>query len=89
MNYNFWFEKDFEYQNFIKHDEVTPKRSKKNAKDNICKVNIKEFIFNLWKDDDGNRMDYLKFISLINMNRYMTDINAFKEQKYFNLIFES
>ena len=89
MNYNFWFEKDFEYQNFIKHDEVTPKRSKKNAKDNICNINIKEFIFNLWKDDDGNRMDFGKFISLINMNRYMTDINAFKEQKYFNLIFES
>ena len=89
MNYNFWFEKDFEYQNFIIHDEITPKKSKKNAKDNISKVNIKEFIFNLWKDDDGNKMDFGKFISLINMNRYMTDINAFKEQRYFNLIFES
>ena len=89
MNYNFWFEKDLEYQNLIKHDEIISKKSRKNTKENISKVNIKEFIFNLWKEDDGNRMDFGKFISLINMNRYMTDINAFKEQKYFNLIFES
>ena len=90
MKYDFWFEKDLEYQNLIKQDEInSPKKSKKNTKDIISKINIKEFIFNLWKDDDENRMDFGKFISLIKMNRYMTDINAFKEQRYYNLIFES
>jgi len=90
MEYNFWFEKDFEYQNhIIKSEEIIPKKSKKNTKDIINKISIKEFIFNLWKDENGNKMDFDKFINILKINRYMTDINAFKEEKYYNIIFES
>ena len=89
FEYNFWFEKDLEYQNQIsKQEEVLSKKSKKNTKDNINKINIKEFIFNLWKDEDGSKMDFEKFINILKFNRYMTDINAFKEEKYYNIIFE-
>ena len=90
MEYNFWFEKDFEYQNhIIKSEEIIPKKSKKNTKDIISKITLKEFLFNLWKDESGNKMDFDKFINMLKINRYMTDINAFKEEKYYNIIFES
>ena len=89
MEYNFWFEKDLEYQNIMKQDEVISKKSKKNPKDNINKITMKEFLFNLWKDENGNKIDFDRFINILKINRYMTDINAFKEEKYYNIIFES
>ena len=89
MEYSFWFEKDLEYQNNIfKYEESLRKKSKKIVKDNKMNINIKEFIFNLWKDESGNKMDFEKFMSILKMNRYITDINAFKEDNYYNIIFE-
>ena len=88
LEYNFWFEKDLEYQNKIKQEEIY-KKSKKIIKENINKISVKEFLFNLWKDEDGNKMDFDKFINMLKINRYMTDINAFKEEKYYNIIFEA
>ncbi len=89
MEYSFWFEKDLEYQNNIfKYEESLRKKSKKIVKDNKMNINRKEFIFNLWKDESGNKMDFEKFMSILKMNRYITDINAFKEDNYYNIIFE-
>ena len=87
--YYFWFEQDLEYQNQnLKQEEIMYKKSRKNMRDNNNRINIKEFIFNLWKDEKGSSMDFAKFISILKINRYMTDINAFKEEKYYNIIFE-
>ena len=87
IEYNFWFEKDLEYQkNINKQDETINKKSRKNTKDINNKINIKEFLFNLWKDDNGN-MEFEKFMNILKINRYMTDINAFKEENYYNIIF--
>ena len=87
--YYFWFEQDLEYQNQnLKQEEIMYKKSRKNIRDNNNRINIKEFIFNLWKDEKGSTMDFAKFISILKINRYMTDINAFKEEKYYNIIFE-
>ena len=83
MEYIFWFEKDLEYQ----YNILLRKKSKKNAKDKG--VNIKDFIFNLWKDESGNKMNFERFISILKMNKYITDINAFKEDNYYNIIFEN
>ena len=86
MKYNFWFEKDLEYQNqIIKQEEMTSKKSRKN----INKMNIKEFLFNLWKEDNENKMDFAKFMNILKVNRYMTDLNAFKEENYYNIIFQN
>ena len=86
FEYNFWFEKDLEYQSrMVKQDEIVSKKSRKN----INKINIKDFLFNLWKDENGNRIDFEKLINILKINRYMTDINGFKDERYYNLIFEA
>ena len=86
MEYNFWFEKDLEYQNqIVKQEEMTSKKSRKN----INKMNIKEFLFNLWKEENENKMDFSKFMNILKVNRYMTDLNAFKEENYYNIIFQN
>ena len=86
FEYNFWFEKDLEYQNHIvKPEEIMSKKSRKN----INKMSIKDFLFNLWKDEKGKNIDFGKLINILKINRYMTDINAFKDERYYNLIFES
>ena len=56
---------------------------------NINKINIKDFLFNLWKDEKGKNIDFGKLINILKINRYMTDINAFKDERYYNLIFEA
>ena len=86
FEYNFWFEKDLEYQSrLVKQDEIVSKKSRKN----INKIHIKDFLFNLWKDENGNRIDFEKLINILKINRYMTDINGFKDERYYNLIFEA
>ena len=86
FEYNFWFEKDLEYQNHIvKPEEIMSKKSRKN----INKMSIKDFLFNLWKDEKGKNIDFGKLINILKINRYMTDINAFKDERYYNLIFEA
>ena len=52
-------------------------------------MSIKDFLFNLWKDEKGKNIDFGKLINILKINRYMTDINAFKDERYYNLIFEA
>ena len=95
MEYHFWFEQEFEYQNediifkkMLEEKNISP--IKQNNTDlEPEKINIKEFLFNIWKDDKGEKMNFQQFINVLKINRYMTDINAFKEEKYYNIIFES
>ena len=53
------------------------------------KMNIKEFLFNIWKDEKGNKMDFQKFISVLKINKYITDLNSLNEQSYYDVIFNS
>jgi len=95
MEYHFWFEPDFEYQN----EDIMFQQMLEENKDNNNlgledqnknkKMNVKEFLFNLWKDDKGEKMDFQQFISVLKINKYITDLNALKEQNYYNIIFKS
>ena len=95
MEYHFWFEPDFEYQN----EDIMFQQMLEENKDNNNlgledqnknkKMNVKEFLFNLWKDEKGERMDFQQFIGVLKINKYITDLNALKEQNYYNIIFKS
>ena len=95
MEYHFWFEPDFEYQN----EDIMFQQMLEDNKDNNNlgpedlnknkKMNVKEFLFNLWKDDKGDKMDFQQFIGVLKINKYITDLNALKEQNYYNIIFKS
>ena len=53
------------------------------------KINIKEFLFNIWKDEKGERIDFEKFISVLKINKYITDLNGLNEENYYNIIFQN
>ena len=95
MDYHFWFEPDFEYQN---EDIMFQQMLEENNKENNLgledenrnkKMNIKEFLFNIWKDEKGDKMDFLQFLSVLKINKYITDLNGFIEQNYYNAIFKN
>ena len=94
MEYHFWFEQDFEYQ---KEDILFQQMIEENNKQHNSnlgleenkKMNIKEFLFNIWKDEKGNKMDFQKFISVLKINKYITDLNSLNEQSYYDVIFNS
>ena len=92
MEYHFWFEQELEYQN----EEIFPQEenhniSRKNNNDlsSNKKINIKEFLFNLWKDEKGEKMDFEQFIGVLKINKYITDLNGFNEENYYYVIFKN
>ena len=97
MDYHFWFEQELEYQNEeIMFPNILQENNKSNRKSMINlglasfkKINIKDFLFNIWKDEKGEKMDYEKFIGVLKINKYITDINGFNEENYYNIIFKN
>ena len=79
MNYHFWFEKNFEYLNLM-NSEI--KEEEKNDK-----FNIKEFLYELWKDETGSNINIKKIIDILKVNNYITDLAEYNNKKYFDVIF--
>ena len=100
MEYHFWFEQEFEYQNedimfqqILEENNNNRSFKKKNlsleSSNKNKKLNIKEFLFNIWKDDKGDKIDFLQFISVLKINKYITDLNSLNEGNYYSIIFKS
>ena len=103
MEYNFWFEQELEYQNEdIMFQQILEENNnsnfnhsgRKNRKSTnkifeIKKITIKEFLFNIWKDEKGDKMNFQKFISVLKINKYITDLNGLNEENYYYLIFKN
>ena len=83
IEYNFWFEKYFEYQKKIneENDEWILETNKDK------KMNIKELIFEIWKDDTGNNININQFLLILKIGNYMTDLNSNNNKKYYDFIF--
>ena len=82
FEYNFWFEKFFDYQKFKKpSDESDLKFIEKDIE-----MNIKDFLFELWKDENNN-IDLKKMLEVLKMNNYITDFIEYNNKKYFDVIF--
>ena len=79
LEYKFWFESFFEYLNDKNEDE----NKNKGGKD------IKEFLFDVWKNDDNSSyFDFKKFLEVLKINKYVTDYVDFNEVRYYDIIFE-
>ena len=83
IEYNFWFEKYFEYQNHI--NEENDEWFLETNKDK--KMNIKELIFEIWKDDTGNNINIKQFLLILKIGNYITDLNNSNNKKYYDYIF--
>jgi len=81
MKYNFWFEKKFEYQNQQLNNINEGNDAKKNEK-----INIKEFLFELWKDEIGNNFNLKKFLEVLKISNYITDFNEYSHKKYIDIL---
>ncbi len=103
MEYNFWFEQELEYQNEdmmfqqileennnsnFNHSGRKNRKSTNNIFE-IKKITIKEFLFNIWKDEKGDKMNFQKFISVLKINKYITDLNGLNDENYYYLIFKN
>ena len=80
MEYIFWFEPFFEYVN-----DTSKINDDKNI--NNSKL-IKEFLFDIWKNDDNSTyFDFKKFLEVLRSNRYVTDLTN-NEVRYYDIIFD-
>jgi hypothetical protein len=79
INYKFWFEKSFEYQNNSNY--------KKKDEQNEYNISIKDFIFDLWKDESGNYIDFKRFIEVLKIINYITDFTEYSYKRYYEVIF--
>ena len=79
MNYHFWFEKNFEYLHLM--------NSEKKEEEKNDKFNIKDFLYELWKDETGSNINIKKIIDILKVNNYITDLAEYNNKKYFDVIF--
>ena len=49
-------------------------------------MSIKDFLFELWNDGNGN-LDLKKLLEVLKMSNYITDFVEFNGKKYFDVIF--
>ena len=79
LEYKFWFESFFEYYN---HDKID------NDEGIIGNKIIKEFLFDLWKNDENSTFfNFQKFLNVMKINKYVTDLIDFNDIKYYDIIF--
>ena len=79
LEYKFWFESFFEYYN---HDKID------NDEGIIGNKIIKEFLFDLWKNDENSTFfNFQKFLNVMKINKYVTDLIDFNNIKYYDIIF--
>ena len=99
IEYKFWFEQEFEYQNedlafqqILEENIISPSKKSNlglEMENKNKKINIKESLFDIWKDEKGDKIDFQKFISVLKSNKYITDLNGFNEENYYSIIFKS
>ena len=81
IEYKFWFESFFEYLNHKNENE--------NEDINKGYLNIKEFLFDIWKNDENSTyFDFKKFLDVLKINKYVTDYVDFNDVRYYDIIFE-
>ena len=79
MKFNFWFEKYFDYQKEKNTDEIK-------KEENEDKIDIKNFLFELWNDGNDN-IDLKKLLKVLRMSNYITDFVEYNGKKYFDVVF--
>ena len=48
---------------------------------------IKDFLFNIWKDEKGNNFNFKEFINVLKISRYVNELEEPSGVKYYDLVF--
>ena len=71
FEYNFWFQKYFDYQDNLNNEKnewiLDDYKDKK--------MNIKDLLFEIWKDDNGNNINIRQLLSILKIGKYINDLN--------------
>jgi len=51
-------------------------------------MTIKDFLFEIWKDDKGDNFNFKEFINVLKIKRYIKELEDYTGVKYFDIIFE-
>ena len=51
-------------------------------------MTIKDFLFDIWKDDKGDNFNFNEFINVLKINRYANELEEYSGVKYFDIIFK-
>jgi len=51
-------------------------------------MTIKDFLFDIWKDDKGDNFNFNEFINVLKINRYVNELEEYSGVKYFDIIFK-
>ena len=51
-------------------------------------MTIKDFLFDIWKDDKGDNFNFKEFINVLKINRYINDLEDYTGVKYFDIMFQ-
>jgi hypothetical protein len=87
----------FETKNFVKKFERKRTKHLSNSPLNLEKMGkkeenkgmtIKDFLFDIWKDDKGDNFNFNEFINVLKINRYINELEDYSGVKYFDIIFE-
>ena len=61
------------------------KLDKKIEENNI--TSIKDFLFNIWKDDKGNNFNFKDFINVLKISKYNCYLEDYNDFKYYDIVF--
>ena len=75
----------------VKQMPFSPSKSEKINKntEDISPISIKDFLFNIWKDDKGTNFNLKDFINAIKPEKYIKNLEEidYDEERYFDIIF--
>ena len=61
---------------------------KMGKKEEIKGMTIKDFLFDIWKDDKEDNFNFNEFINVLKINRYVKELEENTGVKYFDIIFK-
>jgi len=66
----------------------SPTNMEKLMKKEESKVSsIKDFLFNIWKDEKGNNFNFKEFINVVKISRYIQELEDPSGVKYYDIVF--
>ena len=65
----------------------TPMTIEKFKKEENKVSSIKDFLFNIWKDEKGNNFNFKEFINVLKISRYVNELEEPSGVKYYDLVF--
>jgi len=74
----------------MKNPSLNSEKVEKIKKNNEIKnITIKDLLFNIWKSDNGDYINFKDFINTLKISKYISHLEDYNEKKYFDIIFNN